>query len=113
MSIGVLQKNVIRFEPKLPEWKVKSINEQVMGNFTKVFAAFDAPFWPKVQYMGIALEKKGRWAAWHNFGTSGDKHILMCMVVGPEGLRVENLNEKALMDEIEELFSDIFPKKKG
>ncbi|ETN42703.1 uncharacterized protein HMPREF1541_01861 [Cyphellophora europaea CBS 101466] len=46
-SLGVLQNEVVTFEPQLPEWKTRAINTFQMGTYTKIFMQFppDQVFW--------------------------------------------------------------------
>ena len=45
VNIGVLQKNLIEFDPILPKWKTKSINELKVAHFCKIFLKFETRFW--------------------------------------------------------------------
>jgi monoamine oxidase len=40
VSVGVLQKGKIAFDPVLPDWKTKAINQLTMGNMQKVIIPF-------------------------------------------------------------------------
>jgi monoamine oxidase len=51
VPLGVLKSGAIRFEPPLPERKQQAIQRLGMGNLTKVVVRFDAPFWPRDQYV--------------------------------------------------------------
>jgi len=46
-SVGVLQNDVVVFDPPLPEWKQRSIATFQMGTYTKIFMQFppDQVFW--------------------------------------------------------------------
>ncbi|KAF9608498.1 hypothetical protein IFM89_009864 [Coptis chinensis] len=47
-SIGVLQTNLINFQPDLPTWKVMAIYQFDMSIYTKIFVKFPYKFWPSV-----------------------------------------------------------------
>ncbi|CAL1367633.1 unnamed protein product [Linum trigynum] len=49
VSLRVLQSNLIKFIPNLPEWKRRAVNEFDMGDFTKIFMKFLRKFWPSDQ----------------------------------------------------------------
>lgn len=46
-SVGVLQNDVVDFEPSLPDWKQTAIETFAMGTYTKIFMQFppDQVFW--------------------------------------------------------------------
>lgn len=44
-SVGVLQNEVVGFEPELPDWKQRAIETFQMGTYTKIFMQFDEAFW--------------------------------------------------------------------
>ncbi|KAI3536361.1 N1-acetylpolyamine oxidase [Colletotrichum filicis] len=48
-SLGVLQKEVVNFSPKLPPWKRTAIQSMTMGTYTKIFMQFkpEDVFWDK------------------------------------------------------------------
>ena len=53
-SIGVLNANIINFNPPLPEWKTKSFQQYTMATFGKIFVEFDTKFWKNVKHIYIA-----------------------------------------------------------
>lgn len=44
-SVGVLQHDDVKFEPKLPGWKQEAIDSMKMATYTKIFLVFDRKFW--------------------------------------------------------------------
>ncbi|KAL0937101.1 N1-acetylpolyamine oxidase [Colletotrichum truncatum] len=48
-SLGVLQQEVVKFSPELPEWKRTAIHSMTMGTYTKIFLQFrpEDVFWDK------------------------------------------------------------------
>ena len=46
-SLGVLQHDVVKFVPELPDWKKAAIASFEIGTYTKIFLQFDEPFWPE------------------------------------------------------------------
>mmetsp|Transcript_43760 Transcript_43760/g.101062 ORF Transcript_43760/g.101062 Transcript_43760/m.101062 type:complete len:520 (-) Transcript_43760:38-1597(-) len=45
LPLGVLQREVVEFEPPLSVARTSAINKMVMGNYAKVLAVFDSTFW--------------------------------------------------------------------
>ncbi|KPI41316.1 Polyamine oxidase [Cyphellophora attinorum] len=54
-SLGVLQNEVVTFDPELPDWKLRSIYTFQMGTYTKIFLQFppDEVFWDTDTQEGI------------------------------------------------------------
>lgn len=94
VSIGVLKNKVIEFNPPLPAWKTKMIDDYQMVTLTKIMVAYETQFWPKTNYFGIATDRKGYYCGWKNWGKSEKHFILQGYVVGDEALRVEGLTEE-------------------
>jgi monoamine oxidase len=51
LPLGVLKTGAVVFDPPLPEQKRAALQQLAMGNLTKITARFDAPFWPRDQYI--------------------------------------------------------------
>ncbi|GAB2240751.1 hypothetical protein Droror1_Dr00021269 [Drosera rotundifolia] len=67
VSIGVLQSDLIAFEPAFPEWKKQAITEFSMGTFTKIFLQFPHRFWPTgpgTEFFLYAHERRGYYPIW-------------------------------------------------
>ena len=46
LPLGVLQRRAVRFDPRLPRWKERAIEELAMGPVVKVALLFDEAPWP-------------------------------------------------------------------
>ena len=107
VSLGVLQSNIIHFEPSFPEWKMKALNELKMFNFGKVYAKFRRALWPEdKEYLVLVSkgeEKRGHYPFWMKYKNTSD-NILMCYLGGAEARRVESLSLERIKDEIEAVF---------
>lgn len=91
--LGVLQSNIVNFDPPLPAELRKSIGRIGMGNVTKAALKFDQAYWPDdVQYFGLMSENKGRWNYFLNYRTFSDQNILLGLSVGsyPEHIEAES-----------------------
>lgn len=110
VSVGVMNANIINFEPALPEFKVNAFNQFTMGLEDKVFVAIPkaAKWVPTQRYFAIANEKKGYYPEWLHWGVT-DKHmIFMTFAVAEEGVRLEGMTEKEIIDEVEQVFKTAF-----
>lgn len=67
LPLGVLKKNVVQFNPPLPEEKKTAISLLGMGALNKLYLRFPKVFW-KTDYdwIGYIDEQKGRWSGWVN-----------------------------------------------
>lgn len=75
-SVGVLQNQDVKFEPKLPDWKKEAIFTFGMALYQKIFLLFDEQFWGD--------EQVGRRARWADSSTSFTA-TLMSVVATPSG----------------------------
>ncbi|KAL6351320.1 hypothetical protein AAG906_035112 [Vitis piasezkii] len=46
VSLGVLQNDLIKFHPSLPQWKILAMDQFNMAIYTKIFLKFPYKFWP-------------------------------------------------------------------
>ena len=53
LPLGVLKANLVRFEPKLPEWKEAAIADLGVGNENKIALFFEKVCWPNVEFLGV------------------------------------------------------------
>ncbi|KAF3353982.1 hypothetical protein VdG1_07881 [Verticillium dahliae VDG1] len=61
-SVGVLQNDVVEFQPRLPVWKREAIEQFQMGTYTKIFMQFNESFWPQdAQFLLYADEDERGW----------------------------------------------------
>ncbi|KAL9227451.1 hypothetical protein vseg_003137 [Gypsophila vaccaria] len=93
VSLGVLQSNLIKFKPKLPEWKRRSICEFSIASFTKIFLKFPYTFWPigpGTDFFLYASEKRGYYPIWKHYENEmPGSNILLVMTSGEESVRIE------------------------
>ena len=81
---------MIKFEPELPPWKLKAINEVKMTRWTKVFCKFKTNFWGKIKHFGVASPDGGYFPYW--LSVHGKKsNILIGVNMGDMGERVEKM----------------------
>ena len=116
-SIGVLQSDVLGFEPELPKWKVEAINDLTMTSFVKVFVLWETRWWDNLEdgekrhfYTFLCDEgiHKGEWRAYLEVLPLGKEpcdddsrsRMLLFAACGEEGIRVQNLSDAEVLEEI-------------
>ncbi|CAK7210836.1 polyamine oxidase1, flavin-containing amine oxidoreductase [Sporothrix bragantina] len=113
-SLGVLQNDVVTFEPELPRWKVDAIETFEMGTYTKIFMQFNETFWDEdVQFFLYAdPQVRGYYPVWQSLDAPGfleGSHILFVTVVGSESYRVEQQSDELTQAEAMAVLRSMFP----
>ncbi|WOL18620.1 hypothetical protein Cni_G27417 [Canna indica] len=73
VNLGVLQSDLINFDPALPDDKAQALAEFDMAVYTKIFLKFPSKFWPdkeikeKSQFFLYASERRGYYPFWQQF----------------------------------------------
>ncbi|KAI8895726.1 flavin-containing amine oxidoreductase-domain containing protein [Globomyces pollinis-pini] len=119
VSLGVLQQDVIKFNPPLPDWKREALAKFRMETYTKIFLNFNTQFWDDKPYTYYASNQKGFYPNWKNFMSPGflsniiPKGNFVCMVTltNAQSRRVERLSDKEVEDEIMTVLADMYPGK--
>lgn len=116
-SLGVLQNDVVRFEPELPRWKQKIFLEETFGLYQKVFFQFPEQFWPdKKEYMQYCDDLRGWYPIWQNmnhekyFGP-GPPYIIMVTLFDRFGKMVERQSDEKTIEQAMDVLKSMFPKK--
>lgn len=114
-SLGVLQNDVVDFEPPLPRWKVDAIESFEMGTYTKIFMQFNETFWDEnMQYFLYAdPQVRGHYPVWQSLDAPGfleGSHIMFVTVVGSESYRVEQQSDEVTLAESMAVLRLMFPK---
>ncbi|KAF2963836.1 hypothetical protein GQX73_g9746 [Xylaria multiplex] len=115
-SIGVLQNEIVEFEPQLPRWKRAAIEQFQMGTYTKVFFQFNETFWdPDTQYFLYAdAHTRGYYPVWQSLTGPGfheGSNIIFVTVVGPESYRIEEQPDEVTKAEGLAVLRAMFPDK--
>lgn len=113
-SLGVLQNDIVDFEPRLPRWKREAIEQFQMGTYTKVFYQFNTTFWPEdVQFFLYAdPEKRGYFPVWQSLSAEGflpGSNIIFATVVEDESHRIEKQSDEQTKREGLEVLRKMFP----
>ncbi|KAI8626105.1 amine oxidase [Xylariaceae sp. FL1651] len=115
-SLGVLQNDVVQFEPKLPRWKREAIEQFQMGTYTKVFFQFNETFWdPETQYFLYAdANFRGYYPVWQSLtgpGFDEGSNIIFVTMVGQQSYRIEEQPDEVTKAEGMEVLRAMFPDK--
>ncbi|KAI0133907.1 hypothetical protein BJ170DRAFT_664144 [Xylariales sp. AK1849] len=115
-SLGVLQNDVVGFQPPLPRWKREAIEMFQMGTYTKVFLQFNETFWDAdTQFFLYAdPDTRGYYPVWQSLSAPGfleGSNIIFATVVGPESYRIEQQSDEQTMTEclavLQAMFLDV------
>ncbi|MGI0479248.1 flavin monoamine oxidase family protein [Geminocystis sp. CENA526] len=98
LPLGVLQKNIVKFSPPLPEKKLGAINQLGMGVLNKLYLLFPKPFWQKnYHWIGKISDKKGQWSGWVNLESALKKPILLGFNAGKFGKEIESWSDEKIV----------------
>ncbi|XP_033118069.1 polyamine oxidase 7-like [Anneissia japonica] len=111
-SLGVLQNEVVDFQPELPEWKIQELYKFIMADFTKIFMKFDTQFWPDEEWFIHAHERRGYFPVFYNLEAKGlfpkGTNMLAAFVTGNEARRIEQQPKSETSAEITTVLRTIF-----
>ncbi|XP_074315768.1 polyamine oxidase 1-like isoform X1 [Silene latifolia] len=112
VSLGVLQNNLIKFNPELPGWKRRAICEFSIASFTKIFLKFPYAFWPTgpgTEFFLYAHERRGYYPIWKHYENEmPESNILMVMTSGEESMRIEQQSDEETKIEAMEVLRKIY-----
>ncbi|KAI3873411.1 hypothetical protein MKW98_008063 [Papaver atlanticum] len=117
VSIGVLQTNLINFEPDLPAWKLLAIYQFNMAIYTKIFLKFPCRFWPTgngTEFFVYVHERRGYYTVWQHLENEfPGANILLVTVTDEESRRIEQQPDSETLAEImcvlRNMFGDDIP----
>lgn len=115
-SVGVLQNEVVAFDPPLPRWKREAIDQFQMGTYTKIFMQFEETFWdPDTEFFLYADGKsRGYYPVFQSLSAPGfleDSSILFVTVVDGQSYRVEQQSDEVTKAEVMDVLRAMFPDK--
>lgn len=114
VALGVLQNDVIKFDPELPDWKKSSIATFAMGTYTKIFYQFNETFWPEDTQFFIYAHPttRGYYTVWQSLSTEGflpGSNIIFATLVDEQSYRVESQDDEATKAEGLAVLRQMFP----
>ncbi|XP_014557450.1 hypothetical protein COCVIDRAFT_97211 [Bipolaris victoriae FI3] len=114
VSLGVLQNEVITFEPELPEWKQSAIATFAFGTYTNIFFQFNETFWPDEKQFLLYADptNRGYWTVWQSLSTEDyypGSNIIFATLVDEQSYRVEAQDDEATKAEGMDVLRKMFP----
>ncbi|RCI01975.1 hypothetical protein CU098_000804, partial [Rhizopus stolonifer] len=116
-SLGVLQSDLVQFEPTFPEWKREALLSFHMTTYTKIFLLFKQKFWGDWQfalYANNLTQHGGYYTVWQNLNAPGyffksSDPILMVTITDKESQRIERMTNAQVQEEIMQVLQRMFP----
>ncbi|KAL3527380.1 hypothetical protein ACH5RR_012036 [Cinchona calisaya] len=109
VPLGVLKANLIKFEPKLPGWKLSAISDLGVGNENKIALRFDKVFWPNVELLGITAPTSYACGYFLNLHKATGHPVLVYMAAGRFAYDLEKLSDEAAADFVMLQLKKMFP----
>ncbi|KAI1102605.1 putative flavin-containing polyamine oxidase [Jackrogersella minutella] len=115
-SLGVLQREVVEFDPPLPRWKREAVEQFQMGTYTKIFLQFNETFWDRdTQFFLYADDDtRGYFPVWQSLSSTGfieESNIIFVTVTGQQAYQVEQQPDELTKKEVMEVIRAMFPDK--
>uniref|UniRef100_A0A4W6DTZ3 Lysine demethylase 1B n=1 Tax=Lates calcarifer TaxID=8187 RepID=A0A4W6DTZ3_LATCA len=115
VPLTLLQKNVIQFNPPLPERKLKAIHSLGVGIIEKIALQFPYRFWDnKIQgadYFGHippSPDKRGMFSVFYDMDPQGKQAVLMSVITGDAVPAVRDMEDKEVVDECVKVLRELF-----
>ncbi|KAG2372495.1 Polyamine oxidase [Vigna angularis] len=112
VSIGVLQSDLLAFNPRLPRWKLEAIEKCDVMVYTKIFLKFPYKFWPsgpEKEFFIYAHERRGYYTFWqHMENAYPGSNILVVTLTNAESKRVEAQPDEETLREAMAVLRDMF-----
>ena len=98
VPLGVLQNDVIEFEPLLPFGHRSALADLGFGTVNSVWLRFDEPFWSTDAAIWNVIGTDTEISTWYNLQAITGEPILVGVVGGAAALRIEELSDDELVD---------------
>ena len=112
---GVLQSKQVKFVPKLPKEKIRSLNNLFSGSHEKIFLKFPYVFWDKDMdvFQYSTNKNRGACTQWYNILLKTEnKKILYTNISGPDrnyAKKSDGELKKICMDVLRKIFGENIP----
>lgn len=113
-SLGVLQEEVVTFQPALPDWKKVAIDSFLMGTYTKIFFQFEETWWPQETEFFLYADpiQRGWYPIWQSLDKEGffpGSHAIFVTVTEDEARRIERMSDEQAQEEALKVLRSMFP----
>ncbi|XP_064839006.1 lysine-specific histone demethylase 2 [Oncorhynchus masou masou] len=115
IPLTLLQKNIIQFNPPLPERKLKAIHSLGAGLIEKVALQFPFRFWDgKIQgadYFGHippSPDKRGMFGVFYDMDPQGKRSVLMSVISGEAVPSIRDMEDKDVTDQCMKVLRELF-----
>uniref|UniRef100_A0A669BAH9 [histone-H3]-N(6),N(6)-dimethyl-L-lysine(4) FAD-dependent demethylase n=1 Tax=Oreochromis niloticus TaxID=8128 RepID=A0A669BAH9_ORENI len=115
VPLTLLQRNLIQFNPPLPERKLKAIHSLGAGIIEKISLQFPYRFWDKkiqgADYFGhipTGLEKRGMFSVFYDLDPQRKQAVLMSIISGDAVSSVRDMEDKEVVDECMRVLRELF-----
>jgi monoamine oxidase len=98
VPLGVLQNDVIEFDPLLPFGHRSALADLGFGTVNSVWLRFDEPFWTTDAAVWNIVGSDTEISTWFNLQAITGEPILVGVVGGAAALRIEELSDDELVD---------------
>jgi monoamine oxidase len=98
VPLGVLQNDVIEFDPLLPFGHRSALADLGFGTVNSVWLRFDEPFWTTDAAVWNIVGSDAEISTWFNLQAITGEPILVGVVGGASALRIEQLSDDELVD---------------
>lgn len=95
VPLGVLKANIIKFEPKLPDWKEAAIADIGVGVENKIILHFKNVFWPNVEFLGVVADTSYGCSYFLNLHKAAGHPVLVYMPAGRLAKDIEKMSDEA------------------
>ncbi|XP_064409552.1 lysine-specific histone demethylase 2 isoform X3 [Latimeria chalumnae] len=119
VPLALLQKGVVKFNPPLPERKLKAINSLGAGVIEKIALQFPYRFWDnKIQsadffgHIPPSSEKRGLFGVFYDMDPQRKQSVLMSVITGDSAALVRELDEKQVADLCMSVLRELFKEQK-
>ncbi|KAI8029508.1 putative polyamine oxidase 4 [Camellia lanceoleosa] len=109
VPLGVLKRNLIDFEPKLPDWKVSAISDLGVGNENKIALHFNNVFWPNLELLGVVAPTSYSCGYFLNLHKATGHPVLVYMAAGRFAYDLEKLSDESVLNFVMLQLRKMFP----
>lgn len=94
VPLGVLKAKIIKFEPRLPDWKEEAIDGIGVGTENKIVLHFDKVFWPNVEFLGVVSSSAYGCSYFLNLHKATGNPVLVYMPAGRLAHDIEKMSDE-------------------